>query len=60
VAERNRTLPDGAPHIDPALVAFWDQRIERPDSDELALFDPSTDRRPGVDGTPPAKRENEA
>jgi predicted kinase len=40
VAERNRTLPAGAPHIDPALVAFWDDRIERPDADELALFDP--------------------
>ena len=39
VAERNRTLPEGAPRIDPALVAFWDRRIERPDADELALFD---------------------
>jgi predicted kinase len=39
VAERNRTLPEGAPRIDPALVAFWDDRIERPDADELALFD---------------------
>lgn len=39
VAERNRTLPEGAPRIDPALVAFWDDRIERPDTDELALFD---------------------
>lgn len=39
VAERNRTLPDGAPRIDPALVAFWDERIERPGTDELALFD---------------------
>jgi predicted kinase len=39
VAQRNRTLPEGAPHIDPALVAFWDDVIERPDADELALFD---------------------
>ena len=39
VAERNRTLPEGAPRIDPVLVAFWDKRIERPDADELALFD---------------------
>lgn len=39
VAERSRTLPEGAPRIDPALVAFWDGRIERPDADELALFD---------------------
>ena len=39
VAARNRNLPDGAPRIDPALVAFWDGRIERPDADELALFD---------------------
>ena len=40
VAERNRNLPDGAPRIDPALVALWNDRIERPDADELALFDP--------------------
>ena len=39
VEERNRTLPGGAPRIDPALVAFWDRRIERPDAHELALFD---------------------
>lgn len=39
VAERNRALPEGAPRIDPALLAFWDTRIERPDADELALFD---------------------
>jgi predicted kinase len=39
VAERNRTLPQGAPRIDPALVALWDARIERPDAEELALFD---------------------
>lgn len=44
VAERNRSLPDGAPRIEPALVAFWDERIERPDSDELALFDPPDGR----------------
>lgn len=40
VAERNRTLPEGAPHIDPALIAHWDDRIQRPDAEELALFDP--------------------
>jgi hypothetical protein len=40
VAERNRSLPPGTPHIHPALVAYWDTRIERPDEEELALFDP--------------------
>lgn len=44
VAERNRTLPESAPRIDPALVAFWDARIDRPDADELALFDEPTDQ----------------
>jgi predicted kinase len=39
VAARNQNLPAGAPRIDPALVAFWDERIQRPDADELALFD---------------------
>ena len=39
VAERNRALPEGAPRVEPALVGFWDRRIERPDADELALFD---------------------
>jgi predicted kinase len=39
VAERNRSLPEGAPRINPALVAFWNDRIERPDADELILFD---------------------
>jgi predicted kinase len=39
VEERNRTLPEGAPRIDPALVAFWHERIQRPDPEELALFD---------------------
>ena len=39
VAERNRRAPEGAPRIDPALIAYWDGRIERPDADELALFD---------------------
>jgi hypothetical protein len=48
VAERNRTVPDGAPRIDPALVAIWNDRIERPDADELALFDRSTERRQGL------------
>lgn len=50
VAARNRALPEGAPHIDPALVAFWADRIERPDVEELSLFDPPT-ARPPVDGT---------
>ena len=50
IAERNRTLPEGAPRIDPALVAFWNDRIERPDADELALFDSPTERRPASDG----------
>jgi predicted kinase len=40
VTERNRTLPGDAQRVDPALVAFWSERIERPDADELALFDP--------------------
>lgn len=40
VAERNRSLPDGAPRIEPGLVALWHDRIERPDTEELALFDP--------------------
>jgi hypothetical protein len=26
----------------PGLVAFWNDRIERPDVEELALFDPPT------------------
>lgn len=39
VEERNRTAPEGAPRIDPGLIALWDERIERPDADELALFD---------------------
>jgi predicted kinase len=46
VAARNRTLPDVAARIDPALIAFWNDRIERPDADELALFDPPAARRP--------------
>jgi len=46
VAARNRNLPEGAPHIDPALVAFWDDRIQRPDAEELALFDPPSEHRP--------------
>ena len=39
VTERNRTLADGAPRIDPALIPFFDYRIQRPDAEELALFD---------------------
>ena len=40
VAARNRTLPEDGPRIDPALVAYWDTVLERPDDDELASFDP--------------------
>lgn len=40
VVERNRNLPDGAQRIEPGLVAFWSERLERPDAEELALFDP--------------------
>jgi len=50
VAERNRALPEGAPRLDPAVVAFWNDRIERPDADELALFDRPTERRLALDG----------
>ena len=53
VEARNRSLPDGAPRIDPALVAFWDERIQRPDAAELALFDPP------IDGAEPAGRSGE-
>ena len=38
----NRTLEDEAARIEPALVEFWSERIERPDTAELALFDPSS------------------
>ncbi len=47
VAERNRALPEGAPRIDPALVALWDARIDRPDADEMALFDRQAGVFPG-------------
>lgn len=39
VAERNRNLPENAPRIDPALVEYWDRQFERPDAEELSLFD---------------------
>jgi predicted kinase len=39
VAARNRSLPEGAPHVDPGFVAYWAGRIERPDAEELALSD---------------------
>lgn len=45
VAERNRGLPEGAPRVDPGLVEFWNTRLERPDAEEFALFDPPTERR---------------
>jgi predicted kinase len=59
VAARNRTLAAGAPRIDPALVAYWDGRIQRPDADELALFDAPADRAPAGDelSFPPAPRD---
>jgi predicted kinase len=40
ITERNRHLPDGAPRVEPWLAAFWNDRIERPDAEELAFFDP--------------------
>lgn len=43
VAERNRMLPEGAPRVEPGLVAFWATRIERPHAEELALYDPPDD-----------------
>ena len=43
VTARNRGLAEGEPHIEPALVEFWNDQLERPDTDELALFDPPTD-----------------
>jgi predicted kinase len=46
IAERNRTLPEGAPRIDPALVGFWVDRIDRPDADQLARFDPPIEPGP--------------
>ena len=48
VTERNRNLGPGQAHIEPALVGFWSDRLERPDAEELALFDPPT--TPGTDG----------
>ena len=39
VTERNRTAPEGTPRIDPNLLTLWDERIQRPDADELALYD---------------------
>jgi predicted kinase len=47
VEARNRALPEGAPSIDPGLVAYWADRIERPDAEELALFDPPPGTCPG-------------
>jgi predicted kinase len=53
VAERNRSLPEGAPRINPALVAFWNDRIERPDADELILFDGPVATSQPPDGVAP-------
>lgn len=39
VVERNRALPEGAQPVLPVHIAYWDTVIERPDADELALFD---------------------
>lgn len=44
VEARNRALPEGAPRIDPRLVAYWADRIERPDAEELSLYDSPTIR----------------
>lgn len=40
VAARNAALPAGTQVIDPGFLELWDERIQRPDADELALFDP--------------------
>lgn len=39
VAERNRNLPEGAPRIVPELVGYWATQFQRPDAEELSLFD---------------------
>jgi predicted kinase len=39
VEERNRALPADAQRVHPELIPLWDERIQRPDADELALFD---------------------
>lgn len=52
VKGRNAHLPEGAPRIDPALITFWDARIERPDADELALFDQPNPESVGSAGNP--------
>jgi hypothetical protein len=49
VAERNRALPEGAPRVHPGLIALWNDWIERPGPDELALFDRPSDQGPGGD-----------
>lgn len=40
----NRALPEGAPRIGPRLVAYWADRIERPDPEELSFYDSPTIR----------------
>lgn len=47
VTARNRNLAPGEAHIEPGLVQFWGDRLERPNADELALFDTPT--MPGAD-----------
>ena len=39
MAARNHGLPQGTPRIDAGLVALQNGRIQRPDADQLALFD---------------------
>ena len=39
MAARNHGLPQGTPCIDAGLVALRNGRIQRPDADQLALFD---------------------
>jgi len=43
---------EGATSPDPAVRRLWNDRIERPDADELALFDRPTERRLALDGRP--------
>jgi predicted kinase len=39
IQERNRLAPESTPRLDPTLVVSMAGWIERPDADELALFD---------------------
>ncbi len=52
VTERNTRLTQGEAHIEPGLIEFWSERLERPDTDELALFDPLSTPGAGRAGAP--------